>query len=329
MLLLLPVYSIALMFPSDPVMLVFRVGVQVSLWGVCFFWYTLFPKEMKRVTLCVALFMVLLPVADLLYKSDSVWRILPVLNIYTVGCCQYITFLLWGKSEKLSKNLLSIEKLKKAMHRGILLSMTSVAALIIFSVFPPGNTVSYFTIALFSTFPLLGLRYHKPQCLLYNEKLELKRKAYLLGRSIKGGNQLEDDGGIINESVVEDARIIYAIITLFEKEKLYLKSDIKLVDVAKMVGTNKTYLSRALNTRLSKNFCQFVNHFRVRDACELYIKNPDQDMRPLAEQCGFSSQSTFSMVFKSTTGYTPGDWSRMVKLKLMNDEKVKVEDYLL
>ena len=128
---------------------------------------------------------------------------------------------------------------------------------------------------------------------------------------------------------MEDARIIYSIITLFEKEKLYLQNDIKLVDVAKRVGTNKTYLSRALNTRLSKNFCQFVNHFRVKEACVRYLKNPDQDMRHLSELCGFSSQSTFSMVFKSTTGYTPGDWSKMVKLKLINDEKVRVEDYLL
>ena len=116
---------------------------------------------------------------------------------------------------------------------------------------------------------------------------------------------------------------------LFEKEKLYLNPDRKLLDVARRIGTIKTYLSRALNTRLSKNFCQFVNHYRIREACLMFLKDPGLDIRPLAEQCGFSSQSNFSIVFKYNTGLTPGDWARMIKAKLINNEKVDVDDYLL
>ena len=132
-----------------------------------------------------------------------------------------------------------------------------------------------------------------------------------------------------DEAVVEDSRIIYSLMALFEKEKLYLNVDVKIANVALMIGTNKTYLSRALNTRLSKNFCQFVNYYRIREVCALYIDNPELEIRELAEQCGFNSSSNFSIVFKYNTGFTPGDWSRIVKQKLENNEPVFLDDYIL
>ena len=278
----------------------------------------------------VAAFMLILPIADIFHIAyfNRVEKV-TVFYLYMVACCYYVTFLLWRRTEKFSKNILSLEKIHNAMQGCILLTVFSAGSVLLFAYVSPGNMVAVIAIVLLSCMPLLGLFMYKPHCMLFNEKVEVRRKAYLLGKSIKGAQELKDEGGILNECVVEDARIIYCIISLFEKERLYLDSDVKLADVAKRVGTNKTYLSRALNARLSKNFCQFVNHYRVRDACQLYINNPEQDMRPLAEQCGFSSQSNFSIVFKYNTGYTPGDWSRMVKAKLMNNEKVDVDDYLL
>ena len=140
---------------------------------------------------------------------------------------------------------------------------------------------------------------------------------------------LEDEGGTAaDEGIVEDARIIHALMVLFEREKLFMNVDIKIANVALMIGTNKTYLSRALNTRLSKNFCQFVNYYRVREVCSLFVENPHMDMKELAEQCGFNSSSNFSIVFKYITGFTPGDWSRMIKMKRDGHETVSVDDYL-
>ena len=330
MIFLLPMYPLVLMLPAEPQAMAARAGVQVSLWGVCFFWHNLFPKEMKRIVLFVAPFMLILPVADLFHIAyfHNLEKA-HVLYLYMAVCCYYVTFLLWRRTEKFSKNMLSLEKIHNAMLGCMLFTVSSAGVVLLFEYISLGNTFACIAVVLLSCMPLLGLVMYKPHCMLFNERVELRRKAYLLGKSLKGAQELRDEGGILNECVVEDARIIYCIISLFEKERLYLDSDVKLADVAKMVGTNKTYLSRALNARLSKNFCQFVNHYRVREACLLYLRDPEQDMRPLAEQCGFSSQSNFSIVFKYNTGYTPGDWSRMVKAKLMNNEKVDVDDYLL
>ena len=187
-------------------------------------------------------------------------------------------------------------------------------------------------------FAFLGMflwyvHYDKPSCLEVKQLNELvvgRRKGYMLGKVVNDSLVLEDEGnGIPKEGVVEDSRIIYSLMDIFAREKLYRNSDIKIGNVALMIGTNKTYLSRALNTRLSRNFCQFVKYYRIREACDLYIQNPNMEMRELAEMCGFSSSSNFSIVFKCNTGFTPGDWCRMIKMKLESNEPVSVDDYLL
>ncbi len=328
--LLLPFFPLSLMLPAQTQVLAIRAAVQVSLWGICFFWHALFPREMWRIVLCVGAFMLILPASDYLCCAFlNCPNGIPVIHVYLVVCCYYITFRLWGRSERFPKNLLSLEKLLLALNRGILFSVVSGGIACLAFYIRLGDILSWLLLIMLSAVPLLVLFRYKPHCMLINEKLAIKKKAYVLGKSLRGGDFLEDDGGILNECVVEDARIIYGIMVLFEKEKLYLQPDIKLVDIAKRIGTNKTYLSRALNTRLSKNFCQFVNHYRIREACLQFVKDPAVDMRPLAEQCGFSSQSNFSIVFKYNTGFTPGDWQRMIKAKLINNEKINVDDYLL
>lgn len=326
----LPIFLYVLLLPAAPHELVTRVAVQVALWGICFFWYTLFPREMWRIVLCVGVFMLSLPTSDYIrcvFFSSS--NEVPLLQIYFVACCHYITFMLWKRSEKFPKNNLSLEKLHQAQLRGVMFSVAGAGIVCVAFYVKIGTVASWVAVSLLSIVPLLVFFRYKPHCLLQNDKMALKKKAYVLGKSYRDGSFLEDEGGPFNESIVEDARIIYSIMILFEKEKLYLNPDIKLIDVARRIGTNKTYLSRALNTRLSKNFCQFVNHYRIREACLMFLKDPGLDIRPLAEQCGFSSQSNFSIVFKYNTGLTPGDWARMIKAKLINNEKVDVDDYLL
>ena len=326
----IPVFLFALLLPAEPQVLATRIAVQVSLWGICYFWHVLFPKDMWRIVLCVGAFMVFLPVSDYLCHtffccSGAVYMV----HMFLVSCCHYATFLLWSKSEKFPKNILSLEKLLLALQKGIIFSVAGGGVVCMVNCVKFGDAVSLLLLLPLSMVPLMVLFRYKPNCLLFNDKLALKKKAYVLGKSFRDGGFLEDEGSPFNECTMEDVRIIYSIMVLFEKEKLYLNPEIKLIDIARRIGTNKTYLSRALNTRLSKNFCQFVNHYRIREACLMFLKDPGLDMRPLAELCGFSSQSNFSIVFKYNTGFTPGDWARMVKAKLINNEKVDVDDYLL
>lgn len=179
----------------------------------------------------------------------------------------------------------------------------------------------------------LGYVFHNsPQCFKKKvvQSVVDRKRAYVMGKSVKSGHILQDEGyGIVSEDVIDDARLISSLMELFEREKLYRNPDVKIGNVAIMLGTNKTYLSRALNTRVGKNFCQFVNFYRVREICQLYLEDMSRDIRKISESSGFSSPSNFSIVFKYSTGFSPCDWCKVVKSKIEANEQVSVDDFVV
>lgn len=86
---------------------------------------------------------------------------------------------------------------------------------------------------------------------------------------------------------------------LFEQEKLYLNPRLKLSDVARKVGTNRTYLSRFFNQGNGQTFYDYVNQLRVCYAERLLVNSPSKPIAIIAEESGFNSLSTFRRVFNS------------------------------
>lgn len=241
----------------------------------------------------------------------------------------FAPFVFKRKESRFYRNTHSLNKFGRAIFRSSPFLGISLGGGVVLLLCNGNEGVAYVTIAVVGVVPLLYMLRNMPLCMSYKEFVEMKKKAYILGRGIKDGQLMGEEQGLVNETLVEDVRIIYNLMTLFEREKLYRNVDVKIHDVARMIGTNKSYLSRALNIRVSKNFCQFVNYYRVKEICTLFVENPKSDIRSMCEQCGFSSQSNFSIVFKFNTGHTPGEWCRMIKSKLEKNEPVQVDDYLL
>ncbi len=94
---------------------------------------------------------------------------------------------------------------------------------------------------------------------------------------------------------------------LFEVEKLYLKTNLKITDVSKKVLTNRTYISHYINTVLGMSFNTYVNQFRVNEATELMRMdwNESIKMEEIAEKSGFGSLKSFQRSFKDHTGQNP------------------------
>lgn len=323
----------ALLLPCGMEMLLMRVSLHVALFGLCLFWQILLPKGMRLIILSAFAFLAAFLVCELAASFVGIekeyMKIIHILMMYALFAYMYITFLLRNWEDKYRKSIFSMERLCSAVLYGIMPVLAGIGIFCLAFGFAFDDKVAGGLVALLSVLPLPYMIRYKPSCATYSELAQVRKKAYLLGKTVRDGQLLEDDGGILNGSVVDDARILYRIMALFEEEKIYRNYDIKIADVARRIGTNKTYLSRALNTRVSKNFCQFVNHYRIREICLLYLEDPNREIRLLSEQCGFSSKSNFSIVFKYNTGYTPGDWCRMIKTKLENNEPVQVDDYML
>lgn len=75
-------------------------------------------------------------------------------------------------------------------------------------------------------------------------------------------------------------------------EKLYKDPSLKLETIAKIVGTNKKYVSNAIGDSIFASFYMMINTFRVIKALEIKKNNPWMKQDEVAEISGFSSRFT-------------------------------------
>lgn len=146
-----------------------------------------------------------------------------------------------------------------------------------------------------------------------------RRHERLIVESMKiSQNDICQDSSKINEMYKD---IYTRIVSWFENEKPYLNSELTINDVVKVTFTNKLYISRAINQFTGRNFCQFVNYYRVLHSIEIFRQNPDLKVIDLATQSGFNSTVTFSMAFRLYMSECPSDWCRKEKFKLKRRKK--------
>ena len=115
------------------------------------------------------------------------------------------------------------------------------------------------------------------------------------------------------KSKIEDAvaaSIYEQLRTCMEKEQLYLNSELKLQDVAEVIGCSAGEISQTLNVFMDTNFADFVNQYRIEEFILLVQKDASQKytLSSLSEQCGFSSRTSFFRSFKKQKGMTPAEY---------------------
>ncbi|WP_455620990.1 helix-turn-helix domain-containing protein [Parabacteroides sp.] len=106
------------------------------------------------------------------------------------------------------------------------------------------------------------------------------------------------------QSICEEA------VGYLSRSKAYLRPDLTLAILAQEMKVSPKYLSRAINTRLSRNFFEFINEMRVEEAKKRLseLDASGYNIDSIYEDCGFRSRSTFFLVFKKVVGKTPAAW---------------------
>ncbi len=108
------------------------------------------------------------------------------------------------------------------------------------------------------------------------------------------------------------------LMDLFEKNKIYLDSQLNLQSVATQLNTNTSYLSTLINSAYQCNFTQFLHKYRVLEACKILSNEGNEiyTMEAIAEMSGFSSKSVFNKVFKEITGLTPTKFRKNISAEI-------------
>ena len=97
---------------------------------------------------------------------------------------------------------------------------------------------------------------------------------------------------------------------LMEQEQLYLKSNLKVSDVAALLDTSSNFVSKCIKAGQGIPFSQFVNNYRIARAQQLLLQHPNTKMSNLCAEAGFANEMSFFRTFKTVTGLTPREWLR-------------------
>jgi len=110
-----------------------------------------------------------------------------------------------------------------------------------------------------------------------------------------------------SEAPDPDPSLAERILTQMTTQKWYLEPRLSIRDVAIRLGTNETYVSRAMNGRLGQSFNRIVNGLRV-DHAKRQMVETSQSILSIALDSGFNSKATFNRVFREITGQTPSQF---------------------
>ena len=120
-------------------------------------------------------------------------------------------------------------------------------------------------------------------------------------------NKMEGALGV-NISDDKKEEILKKMDKLFESEKIFTKHDLTIEKLAKRLSTNRSYLSKIINEEFNKNYSDFLNEYRIKEAMLMLSdpsKNRKYSIEAIAKDAGFKTVSSFNPAFKRITGVTP------------------------
>lgn len=99
------------------------------------------------------------------------------------------------------------------------------------------------------------------------------------------------------------------LLSYMDSNKPYLKSDLKISELADSLSIPYYQLSQLINDEFSVNFYDFVNKYRVEEAKKLLLQDTRNfKILAIAYEVGFNSKATFNRVFKKVTDLTPSQF---------------------
>lgn len=110
---------------------------------------------------------------------------------------------------------------------------------------------------------------------------------------------------------------------LLKKEQVFKDTDLRLNDLAMMLGSNRTYVSRLINHRTNSNFSDYINSYRIVYAKKLLSSQEEEQLTldEVALESGFSSLSSFYRVFTKMENTSPAKY-RAEQATMIQSSKV-------
>jgi AraC-like DNA-binding protein len=107
----------------------------------------------------------------------------------------------------------------------------------------------------------------------------------------------------------EDGAVAKSLDDLMQSRQLYRDPELNLGRIARKLGLPARRVSVAVNRVHGMSVSQYVNDFRIREACAI-LAGSDEPVTRLMFDCGFISKSNFNREFLRVTGTSPTEYRR-------------------
>lgn len=88
----------------------------------------------------------------------------------------------------------------------------------------------------------------------------------------------------------------------------YIDTNISLDDLSKELHVSKFHMHRIFKKEFGKNVYETIRSIRLQKAASLLLTNKNSTITQIAKMCGYSSQTSFTKVFKEKFLMTPKAW---------------------
>lgn len=95
-----------------------------------------------------------------------------------------------------------------------------------------------------------------------------------------------------------------------DQEEVWRNPDISLVSMARLCGTNVTYLNRIISEETGSGFKDFINSRRIESVAAQIKEHPDMDIQDAFFAAGYRSRATAWRNFKNIMGVTPTEYKQ-------------------
>lgn len=117
---------------------------------------------------------------------------------------------------------------------------------------------------------------------------------------------------VLPDAPAENKELGVKIEHLMVTEAYYLRQNVTLTDVAREVGSCRTYVSNYINQELHCSFSDYVNRLRIEHAKMMMMQHDrhggESKFSSIAQNVGFSGEQSFYRNFRKFTGMTPLAW---------------------
>ncbi len=121
---------------------------------------------------------------------------------------------------------------------------------------------------------------------------------------------IEEEEEVPSKLTSEEEIFVHRLLEFMKTDKPHLDPEINLVLLSRKLKVSPEYLSDIINSRLNKNFYDFINHYLIEEFKQLCkaLESKKLTLISLAYDSGFNSKATFNRVFKKEVGCTPSEY---------------------